>query len=54
MRGSNPWCGVGGGVVCLVPLCGVINSEGHTTSVVCSELIVFSFHCRKITRACGV
>jgi hypothetical protein len=42
-----------GGVVCLVPLCEVINSEGRTTSVainsegrttsvVCSEVIVFS------------
>jgi hypothetical protein len=43
MCGSNPWCAVAGGVVCLVSLCEVINSEGRTTLVVCSELIVFFF-----------
>jgi hypothetical protein len=32
-----------GGVVCLVPGCEVINSEGRTTSVVCSEVILFFF-----------
>jgi hypothetical protein len=29
------------------PVCEVINSEGHTTSVVSSEVIVSSLHCRK-------
>jgi hypothetical protein len=40
MRDNNPWYGVGGGVVCLVPLCEVINSEGRATSVVHLSAIV--------------
>jgi hypothetical protein len=47
MSGRNPEHGVGGGVVCLVPRFEVINSEGRATSVVCSEVIVFSLRCRK-------
>jgi hypothetical protein len=43
------------GVLCVLsPVCEVINSEGRTTSVVCSEMIVFSPSLLKITRACRV